>query len=99
CCRKLHIVEAAVQKDHGVGFYERLKVLAASAANHAAHLKNVHEVGVERQLDLELLFAIGEVLKAKGIEEGIAGQHLLAAQMDGIFRDVQVVFFRNHLHG
>src|SRR6185437_8956691 len=64
-------------------------VLPVSGTRAPAHLENVHEIGFEGELDEHFHRPKVEVLKGEAVEQNIAAQQLLAADVNGVFRQVE----------
>src|SRR6185312_4592004 len=70
--------------------HDRVEVRSVRLADHAPHLKHVHEIDVKLERNGELDRLEAKVVEAEAIEE-LAAQKLLTPDVDGILRQVEVV--------
>src|SRR5207248_616113 len=73
--------------------------MTVSLANASAHLEYVHEIGVEGDFHHEFYWREMEVLQSQLVEQHIAGQQLLAANVHGVLRQIERIAQRDAAGG
>src|SRR5205085_7055588 len=67
------LVESAVGKDQEIFAYQRLEIMAVALANASAHLKYIHEIGVEGDFHHKFYWREMEIFQSQLVEQHIAG--------------------------
>src|SRR5215469_1493822 len=83
------IIEAPIGKDDAVVFEQRSIELAMFFSPDAAHLEDVGKIGIEPELDRQLDFGAVEIKKGEAVEKNLGAEQLLAADVDGVFREIE----------
>src|SRR5579884_823280 len=82
-------VEAAVAEGGNVVFQDGPEVLPVHRPGHAAHLEHVNKIGRVADFNHELDGLQVEIFKRHAVEKHVVGQQLLAAYVNGVFRQVK----------
>src|SRR3954468_24503230 len=80
------VVEAAVVERERIAADDRTIKLSMLSTRAATRLEDVHEVGVEGDLYLEVHVREVEVVEGDLVEEDVVGEQLLAPDVDSVLR-------------